>query len=234
MKKLILGALLAAASSVGCSSSSDSVVDVSWTFTHLADNSERSCPSGFDTASIISQTIDPVSHHLTGLQVVDKFDCAAGHGSITLPDDTFLIWVEITNTSGSQTYAQSASSFVDTSFGDATFDTEILDDGGYFFFTWDLTDPNGALLSCANAGITSSGSVDIISSSVASSSYVKEDKFTCADHYGTTEGLLAGEYDITIQAENGGIRGVADPITDTIDPQNGLTDLGNVLIPITQ
>lgn len=234
MKKLILGALLAAASSVGCSSSSsNSVVDVSWTFTHLADNSARSCPSGFGTANIISQTIDPTTHKLTGLQVVDQFNCSAGHGTITLPDDAFLIWVEIATDSGSSKYAESAATYVDTSLGDATVDTEILDDGGYFFFTWDLVDAQtSALLSCAAAGVTSSGSVDIISASVADSTYVKEDKFTCADHYGTTEGLLAGEYDITIQAENNGVLGVADPFSDTILPQNGLTDLGNIMIPI--
>ena len=44
MKKLVLGALLAVASSTGCiisSGSSDSVVTAWWRFTHLADNSPR-------------------------------------------------------------------------------------------------------------------------------------------------------------------------------------------------
>src|SRR3954451_23791862 len=100
MKKLILGALLAAASSVGCSSSSDSVVDVSWTFEHADGTAAPDCPGNFTTTNIVSQSIDPVTHRGTGLTVVDKFNCVAGHGSITLPDDTFLVWVEITNDSG--------------------------------------------------------------------------------------------------------------------------------------
>jgi len=241
MKKLILGALLAAASSVGCSSSTtttttvrDSIVDVTWSFTHLADNSVRSCPSGFGTANIISQTIDPVTHKLVGAPIIDQFDCSAGRGSITLPDDTFLVWVEIATNSGSSKYAESAATFVDTSLGDAKVDTEILDDGGYFFFTWDLVDSRtNAALTCRNAGVTASGSVEIVSMSLTTSSYIKADKFTCEDHYGTTEGLLAGDYDIMVQAENNNTTlGAADPFSDTIHAQNGLTDLGNIVIQI--
>jgi len=207
---------------------------VSWKFTHLADNGTRSCPNNFGTATVVSQSIDPVTHLGTGLKVKDKFDCSAGVGHLTLPDDTYLIWVEITNDAGNSLYAQSEEFFVDTTLGDASFKTEILDDGGYFFLEWDLADAvTGQPLSCSAAGVGANGSVST-TSTTASSSDVVIDKFTCEDHFGTTDGLVAGSYTITVQAQTSGgtILGEPQTITDTIGAPNKLTDLGLFVLPI--
>jgi hypothetical protein len=239
MKNLVLGALLAVASSTGCiisSGSSDSVVTARWQFTHLADKSPRSCPVGFATATIVSQPTDTVTHRGFGTTIVDKFDCADGIGTISLPDDTYLVWVEIESDDGTQTYTQSQQTFVDTSFGDATIDIDILDDGGYFFLTWDLVDSvSQKPLTCAEAGVTSSGSVEAISTNMATSQKIITDKFTCEDHFGTTDALLAGNYTVAIDALDSTDRALSSrstTVSKTITAPDGLTDLGHILIPI--
>lgn len=238
MKNLVLGALLAVASSTGCiisSGSSDSVVTARWQFTHLADKSPRSCPVGFATATIVSQTTDPITHLGTGLTIVDKFDCADGIGTISLPDDTYLVWVEIESDDGLQTYTKSEQTFVDTSFGDATIDINILDDGGYFFLTWDLVDAQTQKpLSCPEAGVTADGSVEAISTNLATSQKIITDQFTCEDHFGTTDGLLAGTYTVSIDALDSSNLALSNSTTVTkqITAPDGLTDLGHILIPI--
>lgn len=246
MKKLVLGALIAATSFTGCTSDSgpddpvvtDAVVTVSWNFTHLATNAARSCPTGYTTATVISQSIDPATHIGTGLKVKDKFDCSAGIGSLTLPDDTYLIWVEITDDGGTKFYAQTEEFFVDTTLGDKRFDTEILDDGGYVQMTWDLVDAHsGALLTCAAAGVKADGSVEITPSMAGSMDFVS-DKFTCEDHFGTTYGLLAGDYVLSVAVNP--TDNVADqPLGDVqnvnnvqVKAPNVITYVGNIMLPI--
>jgi hypothetical protein len=232
MNRLVLGTLAAIASLAGCGGSSDAVVTMHWSFVHLADGAARSCPTGFGTASIVSQSTDPVTHLGVGTTIVDKFDCAAGRGTITLPDDTYIVWVQIENSDGSSVYAKSAESYVDTLDGDQSIDVQILDDGGYFFLTWDLVrESTGAALSCRDAGVTANGAVDVLTKLVTSSS-VTTDKFTCEDHFGTTAPLLSGDYDVTVEASNNGILGIADPIAAKIKAPNGLTYLGDIVIPI--
>jgi hypothetical protein len=236
MKKLVLGALIAATSFTGCTSDpvdTDPVVTVGWTFAHLAPHGARSCPTDFPTATVVSQSIDPVTHLGTGLKVKDKFDCSAGIGDLTLPPDTYLIWVEITNDAGTSLYAQSEEFYVDTTLGDARFDTEILDNGGYFFLEWDLADAvTGQPLSCSAAGVGTHG-IRTIASTPASSVDLA-DTFPCTDHFGTTAGLVAGNYTITVQAESAGGTILGEPQTadDTIGAPNKLTDLGLFVLPI--
>lgn len=247
MKNLVLGALLAAASiATGCSSSDGddggpvvvgTTVTVNWDFAHLVgDGSEpRSCPSGFGTAIIKSQAIDDGTHLGTGTDFVDKFDCADGTGTIVLPDDDqYLVWVEITNDSESTLYAESNSTYVDTSASVPAVNVEILDNGGYFFFTWDLEEDDGTPVSCADANIDPAGAVDAVSTSIANASDFADDRFTCADHYGTTDGLLAGTYTVAISVDDAtGKIGEAETKTNqVIEAPNKLTDLGHVIITL--
>lgn len=236
MKKLVLGALVAVASSTGCvaSSSSDVTVTGHWSFTHITDGSPRSCPTNFDTATIFAQPVDAETVDANGgLISADLFDCSGQQGTVVLPDGLYLMSVRIENRSGTLTYADSNEVLVDTA-TDSAFDVDILDDGGYFFFTWSLhAAATGARLSCADAGVTSNGSVEAISTSVSSPSFYRDDKFTCEDHYGTTDGLPAGNYTVSIDAEDNGALG--EPLNlanKTITAPNGTTDLGHVMIPI--
>src|SRR5215467_8440846 len=95
MKKLVLGALLAMGASAGCvAASNDSRVTVNWKFEHIATGSFNSCPAGFDTAAIVSQPWDPVSNQLTGTAKLDLFNCSDMTGTVKLPFDTYLVWVQ--------------------------------------------------------------------------------------------------------------------------------------------
>lgn len=241
MKNLVLGALLvAAASSAACTSSKPLPPDVTvtgrWTFKHITDGTARSCPVGFDTATIFAQPVDDETAAANGdLISADLFNCRDGRGTVLVPDGLYLMSVRIETNSGAQKYADSEQVLIDTAV-DAGFDVEILDDGGYFFFTWSLEDKvTHARMTCKEAGIDSAtGSVEAVSTSVSNMSFFKDDKFTCADHYGTTAGLPAGNYTVSIDAEVGDTPvGPAVNMTNkVIRAPNGTTDLGHVIVPI--
>jgi hypothetical protein len=244
MNKLVLGALLAVASlATGCSSNNGddvvvvgTTVTVNWDFIHFADNTVRACPTNFGTATIVSQTIDDRTHLGTGTKFVDKFDCKDGAGTLVLPDgDTYLIWVQIENDAGTTLYAQSEEVFVDTARNVAPVDVVIYDDAGFFFFEWDLVDSvTNAPLSCSQAGVAgANGAVESSATIVGNASILFTDKFTCDDHYGTTDPLLAGNYTVSVEATVNDLSvGNAPAISKSIKAPNGLTDLGLVVIPI--
>jgi hypothetical protein len=240
MKKLVLGAALAVAASVGCGSSGGTVetgvtVPVSWKFTQLSNNSVLGCPAGFDTAAIISQATDDTSHLGSGRMFTDQFDCSAGHGTIVLPDDTYLIWVEIENRSGTSTYAQSQETFYDTLVDTAPVEAEIIDDGGFLFLEWDLFDAvSNARMSCTQAGIHASGSVDVIATGISGSTMSADDRFDCEDHYGVTDPLIAGTYQVAIEAVDASNQSIGDApsVTKAIQAPGGYTNLGLVKIQI--
>jgi hypothetical protein len=245
MKKLVLGLLIAAASSAGCSSDTttvvtptDTPVSVSWTFKNLEDSTVGSCPTGYPTATIVSQSIDPTTHLGTGLTVRDQFDCSAGHGTITLPADTFLVWVEITDANDKNPYAQTEETFVDTSAAVPAIDTEVLNDGGYIQLTWDLVDSKThALVSCKNAGVGANGSVEVTPTLTGSNALIT-DKFTCDDHFGTTAGLLSGNYTISVAVnatDNASDPPLGDPQSVpniSVEAPSVITYVGNIMLPI--
>jgi len=239
MKKLVLGVLLAAvASSTGCiitSGHSDSVVSVDWSFAHLSGTGPVGCPHSDDIAVIMSQPWDADAQLTIGPPLMDPFDCSAGGADITLPDDTYLIWVEIQSATG-QVIGRSDQFFVDTFLGDDAIQPFIYDDGGYFTFSWDLVSKaTNARVSCASAGITGTdSSIDIVSTSIADMSYYKDDKFTCDDHFGTTDPLKPGSYTISVTAEQSADGIVGDPsnFSNKLIVANQITDLGNIKIKV--
>jgi hypothetical protein len=224
MKNLVCGTLLAATSTFlgsGCIIESDDSIDVTatWTFKHIADGTARSCPVGFNTAAVIAQEVTPLTLRPIGSKII-------------------LMYVQIQNDSGSSVYAQGGQqAFIDTRV-DSGFSTEILDDGGYFFLTWDLVDKaSNAPLACGDvAGLTTSaGAVETVSTNVANTTSFKSDKFTCTDHAGTTSGLIAGRYRVSVSAAIDGTGAVSDSVNldnKDINAPNGVTDLGHVVLPI--
>ena len=247
MKNLVLGVLLvSAASSAGCSSTeppppTDAVVTAHWSFSSYANRNSPAldpCPGGFSTASVHSKEWDPVAGQFVpgGIEVIDKFNCSAKVGTTDPLDGVFLIWVQIESTSGGTVYAQSESEFFDTLNGDKTIDLPTLfTDAGYMDLSWDLIGTGNTRLSCAQAGIGSSGSVSTTAVSVASPSFMLVDKFTCTDGFGTTDVLPEDTYDVTVTASSGPGHdlGVSAPLADKlITAPNGLTHLGHVRIPV--
>lgn len=239
MKKLVLGALLIAASTLGTgciisSGDSDSVVTAEWTFTHLADGRRGECINRTDIALVVSQPWDPVTQQNIGAAFVDPFNCEDYVGSVELPDDTYLVWVEIQNVAGA-IIAKSQQELVDTAAGDTKVSVGFYDDGGYFFFSWDLLDEDtGRRISCRDAGLDhSNASVEVIATSVANPQYLRDDQFECEDHFGTTDPLLVGDYTVSINAEeNNLLVGEPENFANRRIEANQLTDLGNIQIQV--
>jgi hypothetical protein len=235
MKNLVLGALLAA-SLTGCIISSDrtdAVITARWSFSNFATKQARSCPVGFQTAAVVSQAWDPFNNQLFGPKIVDLFNCSDGIGTTDPLDGIFLVWVQIQDDAGTQVYAQSEQSYIDTADGNATIDLDILDDAGRFFFTWDIVRAgSNALLTCADVG---PGAKVGTSATLATDTRVLfADNFPCNHYYGTTDPVLAGSYTLTFQALlNNEALGRGMTLTNrSVGSPNGLTDLGRILIPI--
>jgi hypothetical protein len=238
MKKLVLGALLAAAASSGAcgsSASTSAVITAHWPFTHVDGTASGQCDPSFGTAAIYSQPWDPVSNQLLDAPVIDKFNCSAMRGTTDPLDGIFLVWVQIESDDGSRIYVKSKETYIDTADGDLTIDFPILDDGGYFFLTWDLVGAtSNAPLTCAQAGIGKNGSVETVAT-IAGGTNGAVDKFTCEHGFGTTDALEQGTYTVSVDANDnsGAAVGTAPTLTNkVIRAPGGLTDLGHIIIPI--
>ncbi len=249
MNRLVLGSLIAAAATqaAGCiisSSNSDVAhVTVSWTLKAAATNSITSCPPGYDTAALYSQEVDSLGTPI-GSPIIDLFDCAAGIGtSGALAPAFYDEWIEITTNTNSAQFARSSSSLeqdqiIDLTTADIAYNTDIIVDGGFFHFSWDLvTTSTGAPLSCAQAG--AAGGVELLSTNVSNSNLSFSDVFhTCDAGAGLTDGIPTGGYTISIDALDvqGAAIGTAPAFTSSIaDPSllTPVTELGTVQVPIS-
>jgi hypothetical protein len=242
MKNLVVLAGLIAAASTGCIISSDSGssqahVGATWTIKSIVSGAELGCPSGYDTAALYDQPVDSAGNP-AGTLVIDLFDCAAGAGtSAPLPPTTYETHIEITNSTNTGTpYYTTVPAIVDVTDTDATYQTDILDDGGYFKFAWNLQgETSQQPLDCAAAGVTGSSSGIESVVTVTNGSMMKTDQFTCEDGEGVTAGFPAGSYTVSVDAfTSAGSIGTAPTLANKmIQPQNAVTDLGTITIPIT-
>lgn len=239
MKNLVVLAGLIAAASTGCIISSDSGssqahVGATWTIKSIVSGSETGCPGGFDTAALYNQPIDSNGNPV-GSPIIDLFDCAAGAGtSAPLPPTAYETHVEITNHDNSSVYATSVPADLDVTDTDLTYHTDILDDGGYFAFAWSLSGKqSGTPLDCSSAGVNGSSSGIELIATISGGTASAADQFTCTDGSGVTAGYPAGNYTVSIDAfTSAGAVGTAAAINSSIQPQNKVTNLGTVSIPI--
>lgn len=246
MKNLIVGSLIALAASqaAGCVITSgddtveeDAFITASWNIKHLAPDMNISCPPGYDTAALVSKSLDgaPCDPILGGSDTcIELFDCAAGSGvSAPLVPNVYQSWIQIQDHSGGQVYAKSTAATVDVIASDKSFSAEILENGGYFQFGWTLNDAaTGDLLTCDQAASTG---VESISSVVTDPDNMKTDIFDCDAPYGITSGLMAADYTVSIQALGAGDGAIGDAVTvnrATIGDRNQVTDLGDFMLPV--
>jgi hypothetical protein len=246
---------------VGCGSDSNSHVDASvdskhvdappqeidartgtqhlhaaWTIKTMAGVTQP-CPGGFDTAAVYEQPID-AGGNPTGATLIDLFNCVDGQGvTAPLPPSRYLAWIEIATHDNSSQYAKSVSAPVDLRTADDNYDAQILTDGGYFQFAWNLTRAsNGAALTCAD--VVNIGGVESISTEVGNPTNFASDIFNCGDGKGITAGFLMGTYTVHVDAIDqqmppASIGDAPDLLNRVIMAPNKVTDLGTVTIPIT-
>lgn len=244
MKKLVLVALTAmvAMAASGCiiTSGDDDPIDefaaitAKWSIKNLATNDNTlPCPPGINTTALYNQVIDENGNAI-GSPIIDLFTCSDFQGTATdLDPDIYQSWIELTTGSGGTVYAQSLSAIVDVIDTDKTFETTILEDGGYFELSWTLRAANGGgELTCAQAAATG---VSILATLTTGGSDT-DDILDCAPGYGVTAGLPMGTYVVSIDAINSANEPLGpDPVLKNnvvIGDQNAVTDLGHVDLPI--
>lgn len=242
MKKLVLVALTAmvAMAASGCIITSgddapaeDAVITAKWSIKNIASNDNSlPCPPGTTTAALYNQVIDD-NGNLIGQPAIDLFNCSDFQGaSDPLVPDIYQSWVELTSDNGADIYARSLSAIVDVIDVDKTFETTILEDGGYFELDWTLRAAvGGATLTCAAAQADGVGVLTTVTNGTAS----KDDQLDCAPGYGVTAGLLMGSYTVEVSAINTAGEGLGEGTIKTaqlIDDRNAVTDLGHFDLPI--
>ncbi|MBA3540260.1 MAG: hypothetical protein H0T79_11590, partial [Deltaproteobacteria bacterium] len=107
-----------------------------------------------------------------------------------------------------------------------------LNNGGYFQFAWELTDAaTNAPLVCAD--VVGENGVSILSTLVGTQDAF-DDTFDCEDGANVTGGIFAGNYEVSVSILNaqGQATDTAPTINGTIEPQNRITDLGVITIPV--
>jgi hypothetical protein len=239
MKNLVLGSLIAltATQAAGCiitSGEEDAYITANWTFRNEATDTPTGCPGGFDTVALYNQEVTGDGSFI-GAPIIDLFNCAANSGvSAPLPPALFLSWIEVTDHNNTSVYAKSTSAYVDVTVSDKSFSAQILNDGGYFEFSWALKGASSnTALSCDQAGVGGGKPKGIqLQAFVSGSSASAQDIFDCADGHGITAGYVAGNYDVLIDALSPDPVGSAPTITSSIAPKNVVTSLGTVTIPI--
>ena len=247
MKNLVLASLLSAAA-VGCTTTEVGHIQATWQVASIdsaGTTTEIGCPQGIDTAALHTvlaspdgTALDPCTSPNSNCYV-DLFNCTDGTGvSSALPAANYLTWIELTNTDGSQSYATSTAAFVDITNADQQFSAQILDNGGYFRLSWTLMgEQSGQTLACADTAAASSanGSVET-TATITGGTAALSDKFNCEDHFGYSAGLPEGSYTVQVDAldSTDAALGPGTTLTDKpITAPNGVTDLGDVIIPIS-
>jgi hypothetical protein len=236
MRRLVLSCLVVAAASqaAGCFITTEDdvgdevgLITASWDF-HTANGTRLDCPSGFDTAEVTVDSVNP-----GGDLVVDLYDCSDFAGTSEYFIDDYDVTIRITSPGGSNVYAESLTQAVDIVEVDGSVDEDFIDDGGRFVFDWKLVDaanPNTSL-SCNAAG--NPNAIEI-SSTLLGPNTLKTDKFDCSKGTGITAPLVEGNYTISVAALNqaGGPLGEAFSQDTTIEAPNGYTDLELITLPI--
>lgn len=240
MKNLVLGSLIAltASQAAGCiieSGGDDAYVTANWTFRSEATGTTQGCPTGFDTVALYNQEVTASGSDF-GAPIIDLFDCVRGTGtSAPLPAALFRSWIEVTDHNNNALWGSSTDAYVDLTVSDKSFSAQLLTDGGYFYFAWNLYGAStNADLSCAQAGAT--GGVEAIATDISDSTNSAVDQYDCEDGAAYTAGYRAATYTVSINALNSADQsiGTAPALTNkTIGTNNDVENLGLVEIPIT-
>jgi hypothetical protein len=184
MRPLLVLALLP-----GCFANDSQTLTATWHLTSITGDA-AACPAGFGVAALV-----------TAFETTFT-SCGAGSVSYTTGDGLLgSPYVELTTADHMTPFARSPSTDETGIYiypGDLTYDTEILVDGGYFQFSWQLARADQTQGLCGDDGIT-----DIaIEARLVGAAVGTEMRFSCGDAYGRAA-LAPGRYLVTITARDG-------------------------------
>jgi hypothetical protein len=149
MSALLFGLAIGASGCIFVTSDDDDTgtAQINATWDIVDDGAQANCPTGATTAAVNalrSGDADPF---------VDLYDCDDFAGAASdLPAGNYTIWVDITDDSGAELYAQSESATVSLSDGE-TVGADFLIDGynGFWDISWTIHNAGGTEIGCAGA-----------------------------------------------------------------------------------
>jgi hypothetical protein len=241
MKNLVLSALLFAGltQAAGCiivadDTSGDGTGDVTVSWSLKSSDASGNviaagCPAGGDTVQIIAQRGDD-------LPFTDTFFCSDGAGvADRLPAGNYLVWIQITDGSGVQKFAESSAFPVVVADGATTpLGIDIFTNRAFFQASWTL---NGAATTCAAAGATNVSVLATVSGGVDA---FDDDNAACSDGEAgkqvfTQTPVPLGAYTVVLAAldSTGASVGDSQALTNkSLDWGNEFENLGTVQILI--
>ena len=240
MKKVVLGTFIAAVMSqaAGCIFVTDddgenAAIDVGWQWQEVASNgalSASQCPPNA-SISLHTQEVDGFGDPI-GQEIIDIYDCEDG-SAITPPLPPGRVSTFLTGTSDVGSFT-SFLQFTDLTTVNQVVDFELINNGGYIVFNWDLVGESGAPLDCED--VVDLDGVGIISTSVTTPTIAFDDQFECNQYYGTTAPLPADNYTVAVDAFNAANESLvteAVTLTLTVGALNDLNEeLGVAVIEI--
>jgi hypothetical protein len=245
MKKLALGSLTLAAlvsQTTGCIITSDdgddfATITADWSF-HTVNtrgqlSPENNCPPGFPTVALHSQELDGADRPV-GLEVVDLFDCIDGRNfSDELLPGVYETFIRVTDDSGLSLYAESLPEIVDVRVNDVTIEPQIMDNGGYFSYAWDLRElQTNAPLECRD--IAGLDGIEIAATLTNSTEGVT-DIFDCEVGAAFSAPVMEGTYVISVAALDTTDKQISEDLTlnnKVMRNRNQVTDLGVLTIQV--
>jgi len=218
-------------------------VGVTWSL-KTVNGALTTCPPGFDSIALFNVAVDgngnPVAPctgpgSVSNTCFVDLFNCESMGSAVSapIPPAQYQTWISVTDSTGSNTYAQSLSAYLDVRDVDLNFNASIFTDGGFFSLDWTLEGSvSNNSLTCTQAGATA---VETVVTVAGGSTLVDSGNgWPCSDYYGVTAALPVGTYTVSVDAlTTAGSLGASAPLTSKmIQNANRVTDLGSVVILI--
>jgi hypothetical protein len=184
----MIRAVIVSALVSGCFADDTQTLTATWHLTSITGDA-AACPAGFGSAEVVTDADGQFTTCKAG-----SLTSTYGEGLVT---DAY---VEITSDDHATPFARSPSEVENGGYfldGDLSMDSEILVDGGYFQFSWQLARANQFQGDCGDDGIT-----DIaIETRLVDDAVGTEAHFPCSDVYGRAA-LAPGRYLVTITARD--------------------------------
>ena len=191
-----------------------------WVFQDV-DQTVTGCPVDFPLIDIFAVG------ELTGTQE-QFFECSTNATTVALPRDRYTITAISKSADTVETFAFSLPQQIDLRFGDRTFSTMFVNDGGVFEVSWLLVgDVTNNVLDCAQAN------VDTVEISTSPNGTL--DSRNCDAVSGFTTPLVVGAYTIslTVRDVQGTAIATSTPLSgQPITAPNGRTMLGLIQLRI--
>ena len=186
-------------------------VTARWTLNHRQSATQFPCPASAVTAAVLVNPWDPNALIVGSNTQTFTAKCSPTQGTFMLPAGIYVAHMVIQDSAGTNLLV-SDFQFLDTTVNPGIADFSFYDDAGFFVFAYGLLDhAGGARLTCAEAGISNNGKIELVST--PSSGPPITDQLICDHHVGSTKALPPGSYTFQVRGREAGV-----VVTTTVVP----------------